>query len=624
MSSGLASDTKHRVKQATDITDLVGSYMPLRRSGSNYVCHCPWHDDKRPSLQVNPARQSFVCWVCDIRGDVFDFVMRREGVEFVDALKILAERAGIPLTFSQKKIVKGSADDKHALYRTMNWAAARYHNFLLESDAAAIVRKYLVDRKISDECVKQFQIGFAPVAYTWLVDQARNTEFSPELMEACGLISRSQRGSWYERFRGRLMFPILDTMQRPIALGGRIVPGVFEPDKEPPGKYVNSPETRLFSKSETLYGLNVVRDKVAKRRELTIVEGYTDVVAAWQAGLENVVACLGTALNQKHIQVIKRFADQITLVLDGDEAGRKRANEVLDLFVANDIDLRILSLPDGADPFDFLQQNGAEPFQALVDQAADAIDHKIKIETAGIDLANETHRANQALENILATLARVPAGQFAGSTNKVIRQDQLLGRLARRFAVDREQLKKRVVELRSKLSKQSRNYGPEPQQQPLPSIDYSKLVARESWLLQLVMREPEFLDVAVENISPEQFVPGPLKALFEEICVCFNDGEDATYEALMLRFENGQQKNLLSYLDEEWDRRKTTEQAKGWESVQTPLEQLNEIIASFSNMEEAKRDRQKINELQQTGTDEQEELKALEELLEQQKRRHGQ
>ena len=144
MSSGLASDTKHRIKQATDIVDLVGSYSPLRRSGSNYVCHCPWHDDKRPSLQVNPSRQSFVCWVCDIRGDVFDFVMRREGVEFVDAMKILAERAGIPLTFSQKKIVKGSVDDKHALYRTMNWAAARYHNFLLESDAAAIVRKYLV------------------------------------------------------------------------------------------------------------------------------------------------------------------------------------------------------------------------------------------------------------------------------------------------------------------------------------------------------------------------------------------------------------------------------------------------------------------------------------------------
>ena len=298
---------------------------------------------------------------------------------------------------------------------------------------------------------------------------------------------------------------------------------------------------------------------------------------------------------------------------------------MLDLFVANEIDLRILSLPEGSDPFDFLQQNGAAAFQALVDNAADAIDHKIKIETRGIDLANETHRASQALENILATLARVPAGQFAGSTNKAIRQDQLLGRLSRKFAVDREQLKKRVTELRSRIASQNRNYQTESQMAPSsPAIDYSKLVPRESWLLQLVMHEPEFLDVAVENIAPNLFVPGPLRSLFEEICVCFNDGEDATFDALMLRIEDSRRKGLLMYLAEEWDQRQAAEKNKGWESVQTPLEQLNEIIASFTKMEDAKRDRQKISELQQTSNDEREELKALEELLEQQKRRHGQ
>ena len=181
-----------------------------------------------------------------------------------------------------------------------------------------------------------------------------------------------------------------------------------EADEEPPGKYINSRETRLFSKSDTLYGLNLVRDQVAKDRQLTIVEGYTDVIGAWQAGLRNVVACLGTALNEKHIRLVKRFADRITLVLDGDDAGRKRANEILDLFVANDIDLRILTLPEESDPFDFVMQQGATEFQNRVQAANDAIDHKIRVETRGIDLINETHLANQALENILSTVARVP------------------------------------------------------------------------------------------------------------------------------------------------------------------------------------------------------------------------
>ena len=285
VSSGLTADTKDRIKQANDIVDLVGSYMELRRQGSNYVCHCPWHDDQRPSLQVNPARQSWVCWVCNIRGDVFDFVMRREGVEFVEAMKILAERAGIPWTLSQRKIEKGSVNDKQTLYQAMSWAEQQFHDFLLQSPAAANPRQYLLDRGFADDSIQQFKLGFCPPSYNWLTDRARESIFSAEILEACDLVGRSNQGSYYDRFRGRLIFPIRDTMHRAIALGGRLVPGVFEPDKEPPGKYINSRETRLFSKSDTLYGLNLVRDQVSKDRSLTIVEGYTDVIGAWQAGL---------------------------------------------------------------------------------------------------------------------------------------------------------------------------------------------------------------------------------------------------------------------------------------------------------------------------------------------------
>ena len=443
MYTGPDFDVKDRIKQASDIVDVVGGYLPLRRQGSNFVAHCPWHDDSRPSLQVNQVRQSWVCWVCNFRGDVFDFVMRRESVEFFEAMQILAERAGIEIERTGKKVVKGSPQDKQALFRAMAWAVTQYQDCLLNEAAAAPVRNYLADRNVTAESIEAFKIGFAPMAWSWLVDRAHHTEFSPEVLEACGLVSANNNGGWYERFRGRVLFPISDTQNRPIALGGRIVPDLVPDDQQPKGKYYNSTETRLYSKSDNLYGLNLVRDDVSKKenRKLTIVEGYTDVVAAYQAGLRNVIGCQGTAINERHIKVMRRFADSITLVLDGDEAGQRRTNEILDLFVAQDVDLRILSLPEGADPFDFIRDNGADAFQSLVDQANDAIAHKISIETRGVDLVNDTHAANQALESILKTLAQIPVGQFATSAAKSVRLDQLVTRMARQFQLDRSQVK---------------------------------------------------------------------------------------------------------------------------------------------------------------------------------------
>ena len=289
-------DVKDRVKQATDIVDLIGGMIPLTQKGRDYIGLCPWHDDTRPSFTVNPVRQSFVCWVCDIRGDVFEFIKRIDGVEFYDALKMLAERAGIELKTNKAPVVKGSADDKSTLLKAMAWAEEQYHQCLLMSDTAAPVRDYLIERGITQDSIETFKIGFAPLAYTWLVDRARNTPYGPDILEACGLVLPNQRGGYYERFRGRVLFPIRDTLERPIAIGGRVVPSLYgEGEQVPPAKYVNSPETKLFSKSKNLYALNQCRGFIQKadKKNLVIVEGYTDVIAAWQAGLRNVVAALG-------------------------------------------------------------------------------------------------------------------------------------------------------------------------------------------------------------------------------------------------------------------------------------------------------------------------------------------
>ena len=625
MYTGPDFDVKDRIKQASEIVDVVGGYLPLRRQGANFVAHCPWHDDSRPSLQVNQVRQSWVCWVCNFRGDVFDFVMRRESVEFFEAMQILAERAGIEIKQSGKKVVKGSPQDKQALFRAMAWAVSQYHDCLLNEAVAAPVRNYLADRNMSAESIKAFQVGFAPLAWSWLVDRARHTEFSPEVLEACGLVSANNSGGWYERFRGRVLFPISDTQNRPIALGGRIVPDLVPDDQQPKGKYYNSTETRLYSKSDNLYGLNLVRDEVAKKenRKLTIVEGYTDVVAAYQAGLRNVIACQGTAVNERHIRVMKRFADSITLVLDGDEAGQRRTNEILDLFVAQDVDLRILSLPEGSDPFDFIQKNGADAFQGLVDQADDAIAHKINQETRGVDLINDTHAANQALEAILKTLAQIPVGQFATSAAKSVRLDQLITRIARQFQLDRTQVKNRLNELRRTMSRTRPTVNLDVPGQNQAGVDFKQLPLKESELLQLLIGKPELLDQAIENISPSQISEGPLRELYEVMNDCFHVGKDVGYNSLMLELEDLNLKSLVDYLHGvSSDKQSVLANMKNGIAIQ-PLAQLESIIESFNNMADASGTRSQISRLHGRQLDDDEEASALEELLKLARQRQG-
>lgn len=609
-------DTKERVKQATDLVQLMGSYLQLRRQGPVFVAHCPWHDDRKPSLQINPTRQTWACWVCNIRGDVFDFMMRREGVEFREALQMLADRAGITLRTVERTIQKGSPEDKQTLFKAMSWAAKQFHQCLLDSASADLAREYLQKRNINSASVERWQLGFAPLEWTWLLDRSRGTEFSPAVLEACGLMTR--RGttyeSWSERFRGRLIFPIVDSLGRHIAFGGRLVPGVFKPEDEPPGKYVNSPETRLFSKSDHLYGLNFAADAAAKSRHLIVVEGYTDVIAADQAGMREVVAALGTAVGQRHIRVMKRYADRVTMVLDGDVAGQKRTSEILDLFVAENIDLRILTLPEGLDPFDFFQTQGAEPFREQVARAPDALEHRILCETKGLDLIQQTHEAQRALDRILQTLAQVPQSISQTQASVRIRQDQLLMRLARQFQIDRKQLQQRLQELQTKVPSYGNAEEVSPQQSD--AVLLAKLQTRESELLQLVLIDSTLMDLVIERISLDQFEPGPLRRIFEIMSDAFHQAQDFSFEGLMLLLEDPELKNLLVLLD---DQSREKQLKTGWDSQW----QLQQVIKHFDESHLDRSNHQVINRLEQKHYDDLQEVEALQRLFDQMKERKG-
>ncbi|QEG21909.1 DNA primase [Mariniblastus fucicola] len=621
-------DAKDRVKQATSIVDLVSRTINLRRQGPNYVGLCPWHDDKRPSFTVNPVRQRFSCFVCDLHGDVFDFTMKMESVDFRGALEILAQAAGIVLKQHGPKTEPGNPDHKPTLFEAMKWVEEQYHQCLLHSNEAIPVREYLQDRGITQESIDKFRVGFAPLAWSWLVDRCRSTRFTPKILEACGLILMNNRGTWYERFRGRVLFPIRDTQDRPIALGGRVVPGIYGTEDEPKGKYYNSTETRLFTKSDNLYGLNIALEGLRKAddKSLTIVEGYTDVIAAHQAGVTNVVAALGTALNERHIRLIKRFADSITLVLDGDDAGQRRTSEVLDLFVTSDVDLRILTLPEGMDPFDLCMKQGGEAFQKMIEGAPDAISHRIRTETKGVDLLNQTHAATKALNNILKTLAGIPASEIAASAAKQLRQQQLIGRLSRQFQIDSEHISRRLNEIRNSL--RPRNYDADADSKnmvpaKIQTVDFSSFVGKERELLQLLILQPALLDTAVEKVSPDQFVAGPLKAIYQIMDDFFHDEREVDHDSLMLEVQDPVLRNVIARLYDEAASKNELESGDSTSFALDMNQQFDSVLAAFEDEVIANDHRAKVSQLQQKALDKEEELAALEELLNQTKQRHG-
>lgn len=534
----LSGDAKEQVRQAISIVDVVGSYMELRRSGRLFVGLCPWHDDSKPSLQVNPDRQTWKCWVCDVGGDIFSFVMKKEACDFREALTMLADRAGVKLVEQQhaKPIEPGSASDKNTLLSCVEWARQQFHECFLKSEIAAAAREYVQERGINDESIRKFSIGFAPDQWSWLIDRARSARFSPAVLEAVNLATKNDRGGVFDRFRGRLMFPIRDTQGRPIAFGGRILPGAPADS----AKYINSAETRLFSKSENLYALDIAKSVVGKTRQLIVVEGYTDVILCHQHGLTDVVAVLGTALNSRHIQLIRRFADSVTLLLDGDAAGQRRTNEILELFVAAQMDLKILTLPEEYDPAELCQEKGGQALRDLLATAVDALEHKIRLATKGIDPVRDTHLANQALESILTTIAK-GVDPSAGVDSSSLRVKQILARLARVFRLDDLDVVGRFKQLQPSAKKE------EPSK-PVSETQYqlSSIPAREAELLEIMSLHAELCPIPLGELAESDFTSPAAREVFVVYREVEEAGESLEFGSVMASIENPQIKSLLA------------------------------------------------------------------------------
>lgn len=559
MGLGDGFDAKEQVRQATDIAELVGGYMQLRRQGRNFIGLCPWHDDSRPSLQVNQERQSWKCWVCDIGGDVFSFMMKAEGVEFREALEMLAERAGIDLRrHGRDGSSRGSStrtDDRRQLLKLMEWAEEQFHGFLRSSPEAAPARDYLGERGIDEETLERFRVGFAPNQWDWLLKRAQDAGWQASLLERVGLLRRRESGSGhYDWFRGRVMFSIRDARSRPIAFGGRVLP---ELAGEGVAKYFNSPETPLFSKSRELYALNWAREHFRPGDGVVVMEGYTDVLMAHQHGIRNAVAVLGTALGDRHVELLRRYqVDRITLVLDGDVTGRKRTNEILDsllaLFEKNEIDLRILTLPGGADPCDFIATHGRDAFDTLLKQAVDALEHKFRTVTNGLDTLADTHRASQAAEQVLASLVELRPTPAAASSKALLREEQMVARISRHFHIPDEALRTRIAALRrERQQKQSAaRHRPDEEEGGPRIVRASDLAAWDRELLELLLSDSEAHSLIRGRFEIAELENSFTRLVFEAICRSIEADGRLEFGRLLSAFDDVRAKNLLVELDE--------------------------------------------------------------------------
>ncbi|MBA3550953.1 DNA primase, partial [Patescibacteria group bacterium] len=359
----MSSSTVEKVKEKLGIADVIGSYITLEKAGTNYKAKCPFHNEKSPSFFISPDRNNYYCFGCGAKGDIFTFVQEFEGLDFMGALKILADRAGVPLERDNPTF----RTEREKLYIAMEHATLFFQRQLgAKSDA----RDYLKKRGIIEKTAKEWRLGYAPVEWKSLFLYLKTKGFKPEDIEKVGLIKASEKvhGDYYDRFRGRIMFPIFDPSGRVIAFSGR----QFEPDGTQ-AKYINSPETALFEKSKVLYGYDKAKLEIRKRDFSLLVEGQMDLLMAHQIGLTNAVASSGTALTHEQLEILRRLSNKVVIAYDGDKAGVSAASRGWQLALNVGMDVKIAQFPEGKDPAD-LAIESPEILKASIDGARHIID----------------------------------------------------------------------------------------------------------------------------------------------------------------------------------------------------------------------------------------------------------
>jgi DNA primase len=509
MAAGLIpEEIINQIRERVDIADVVANYVALSRTGQNLKGLCPFHSEKSPSFTVSPSRQIFHCFGCGTGGNVFTFVMKLEGTSFPDTVRELGQRAGITVpAFSSGQ---GSADtsQRERLELLHQSAMKWFQRNLWETESGQHAQTYLEKRGMQRSTIEYFGLGVSLSTWDGLIRALLQEHYSIAEIASSGLIvTKEQSGrratdasGYYDRFRGRLMFPITDLRKRVIGFGGRVM-GEGEP------KYLNSPETPLFNKGRTLYAFDRARDTAGRESRLVIVEGYFDAIALHQAGITNVAATLGTALTSDHLTIIRRFATKVVLLFDPDPAGVRAALRTLDLFVGSGLGVTVISLPGGHDPDAFVREHGADAFRELQDKAPSLLDFAVEQSLQRASSGSIDDRI-RSVDEILRILQK---------TNHRIEQEECMRRVAERLGLNQQRLIERYPELRPKPD------APAPRSVQLQSAGRSKL-HHEEWELAYCLLQGTFTANQLRALQADLFSE-PICRRIVEIGLRHMDGD---------------------------------------------------------------------------------------------------
>ena len=546
------------VRQTNDIVDIISQYVHLRRSGRNFFGLCPFHNEKSPSFSVSPDKQIFHCFGCGVGGNVFTFLTKIEGINFIEAVQTLAERSNIQLPTLENRGDSLKEELKAKVYKVNEFTANYYHENLYKPESK-IAQEYIKKRKLTNETLKSFQIGFSG-KFNELYNALKKQGFEEREILESGLVNKNDNGKYIDRYRNRLMFPICDVRGRVIAFGGRVLD-----DSKP--KYINSPENIVYSKGRHLFGLNVAKKSDVKK--ILIVEGYMDVISLHQRGVKNVVASLGTAMTQQQGWLLRKSSEQIILSFDSDEAGLSAKMRALDILQNMGCDIRILQMEGAKDPDEYIIKYGSARFQSLIEKALSVVEFKVKILKRNLDL-NNTNDKIKFLNEIAKLISKI---------DNTIEKEVYIERIAKSYNISKEAIYAEVNKLSYATAK-----GQKILEKSKPVISHKKveknkvseaIVKKENTILSLLlMGDLNVFQIIKQNIKVEDFKDSLNQQIAKKLYEEFEKG-------------NSNINGILDNLEEEEQNRITMIMADDYE-IKDVEKAIDDIIQSY--------EKEKLNE----------------------------
>ncbi|MFA6392031.1 MAG: DNA primase [Patescibacteria group bacterium] len=565
----MTDNTIEEIKTRLDIKEVIQEYIQLKKAGSNLKAVCPFHGEKTPSFMVSPEKQIWHCFGCGEGGDIFGFIQKIEGIEFPEALRILAKRAGVEITRQDPQL----QNKKTRLLDICKMTASYFNKVLLESSQAEFARNYLKQRSIDQDAVDRFKIGYSPDSWDALSIFLKKKGYSEEEIFLAGLTVKKDKGvGYYDRFRGRLMFPIYDVHGNTVGFGGRVLE-----QKEEGAKYINSPQTLIYDKSHVLYGLDKSKTAIRKMGEAIIVEGYTDCISAYQADITNVVASSGTALTEGQVLLLKRFTENLVMSFDHDAAGAEAAKRGIEIALSNEMNVKVVELPSGKDPDECIRNN-KDGFIMAVKNAKPYLNYYFDVTFQKYNSADVQDK-KKAAGILLPVIAKI------GDT---IEQAHWLKELSKKLDVDESILRDRLPANAVRSKKVTSGAKPE---QKVKVADRFYRIGEE--LLSLLIQFPGSMAVTIDKLLPEYFTGDKQRELYKNIVVYYTKKEHFNVSEFQKNIETEKQNesNLSAYLDVlfllggEQFHELSDDQAKLYIAERVNMLKKNNILAQLINIE---------------------------------------